>query len=102
MYREAIALTLHRHRPEAEVMLGSGDVRAGETESFEPHMLLHDDTDEVASEALLKDVVCYVEVLYTGSMGIRVTADGRTREIENASMNDLLALVDETERLVSG
>jgi hypothetical protein len=53
-------------------------------------------------EELLESVVCRVEVLYTDSMATRVTVGDRTFTIEDACMDDLIALVDEAEGLVSG
>jgi hypothetical protein len=43
-----------------------------------------------------------VEVLYTDGMAARISVGGRSRRIEDASMEDLLALVNEAEGLISG
>lgn len=43
MYREALALALHRHRPAKEVMLGPLDLPDGRTGDFRPHMLVRND-----------------------------------------------------------
>jgi hypothetical protein len=44
-----------------------------------------------------------VEVLYTDGMAARISVGGRrSYEIANASIEDLLSLVDEAEILVSG
>jgi hypothetical protein len=44
-----------------------------------------------------------MEVLYTDHMGVRVSVvSGRSYTIEDASMEDLLSLVDEAEGLISG
>ena len=45
MYREALALALHRHRPDFEVMLVSAESLDGEIGSFRPHLLLRNDND---------------------------------------------------------
>jgi hypothetical protein len=47
-------------------------------------------------------VVCRMEVLYTDGMAARVSVADRSYTIEDATMEDLLALVDEAEELVSG
>jgi hypothetical protein len=54
-------------------------------------------------EEQLGSVVCRVEVLYTDHMGVRVSVVGaRSYTIEDASMEDLISLVDEAEGLISG
>jgi hypothetical protein len=102
MYREAIALALQRHRPEAEVMLVPEEVMDGQVKEFAPHVLVRTDFDRAVSEELLSSVVCRMEVLYTDGMAARVSVGGSTYTIEDATMEDLIALVDEAEDLVSG
>ena len=102
MYREAIALAVHRHRPEAEVMLVPENILDGQVESFGPHVLVRNDSDGEIPEWLLGSVVCRVEVLFTDGMVARVSVGDRSYEIEDASIGDLLALVDEADGLVSG
>ena len=102
MYREAIALALHQRRPETEVLLVPENTLDGELESFEPQILLRNDTDGAIPETLLKSVVCRIEVLYSDGMDVRVNLDGKVSTIEDASMEDLFVLADETERLVPG
>jgi hypothetical protein len=46
--------------------------------------------------------VCRVEVLYTDSMDTRISMGGRSYTIEDASLDDLLSLLDEAEKLASG
>jgi hypothetical protein len=43
-----------------------------------------------------------MEVLYTDGMAARVSVGGSSYIIEDASMEDLLALVDKAESLASG
>ena len=102
MYREAIALAVQRDRPEAEVMLVPEEDLDGQVESFAPHVLVRNDSDGAVPEGLLSSVVCRMEVLYTDSMAAQVSVGGRSYRIEDATMEDLLALVDEAEELVSG
>ena len=101
MYREAIALAVQRHRPEAEVLLVPENFADGQVEGFAPHVLVRNDGDGAVPEELLEGVVCRVEVLYTDGMATRVSVGDRSFTIEDASMEDLLALVDEAEGLVS-
>jgi hypothetical protein len=102
MYCEAIALALQRNRPEAEVMLVPEEVMNGQVEAFAPHVLVRNDSDRAVPEGLLGSVVCRMEVLYTDGMAARVSVGERSYTIEDASLEDLLALVDDAEEQVSG
>jgi hypothetical protein len=102
MYREAIALAVQRDRPEAEVMLVPDEILDGQVKDFAPHVLVRNDSDRAVPEGLLSSVVCRMEVLYTDGMAARVSVGGNSYRIEDATMEDLLALVDEAEALVSG
>ena len=102
MYREAIALAVQRNRPEAEVMLVPEEIMDGQVADFAPHVLVGTDSDRAVPEGLLSGVVCRMVVLYTDGMAARVSVGDRSYTIEDATMEDLLALVDEAEELVSG
>jgi hypothetical protein len=101
MYREAIALYVQRNRPEAEVMLVPEEVLDGQVKDFAPHVLVRNDSDRAIPEGLLSSVVCRIEVLYTDGMAARVSVGASSYTIEDASMEDLLSLVDEAESLPS-
>jgi hypothetical protein len=102
MYREALALAVQNHRPDAEVLLVAEAALDGQVDGFAPHLLVRNDGGGAFPEGLLGSVVCRAEVLYTDSMATRVSlADGRSYTIEDACMDDLLALVDEAEGLAS-
>ena len=102
MYREAIALAVQRNRPNSEVMLVSEEVMDGQAMDFAPHVVVRNDSEGEVTEELLGGVVCRMEVLYTDHMAARVSVGDRSYTIEDASIDDLLALVDEAEDLVSG
>ena len=102
MYREAIALAVQRNRPKAEVMLVSEEVMDGQVKDFAPHVLVRNDFDRAIPEGLLGSVMCRMEVLYTDGMSARISVGGRSYTVEDATMEDLLALVDEAEEQVSG
>ena len=102
MYREAIALAVQRDRPNSEVMLVSEDVMDGQVEDFAPHVVVRNDSDRVVPEGLLGSVVCRMEVLYTDGMAARVSVGGSSYRIEDATIEDLLSLVDKAEEQVSG
>jgi hypothetical protein len=103
MYRQAIALALQRARPHSEVMLAAEVSLNGQVHDFAPHVLVCSDRRSEIPEEKLGSVVLRVEVLYTDHMGVRVSfMGGRSYTIEDASMDDLLSLVDEAEALASG
>ena len=102
MYREALALAVQRHRPDAEVLMVHEGAMDGQVSGFAPHVLVRNDSDEAVPGELLGNVVCTMEVLFTDGMAARVSVDGRSYTIEDVSMEDMLALVDEAEGLLSG
>ena len=104
MYRQAIALALQRNRPDSEVMLAAEVSLNGQVHEFAPHVIVRSDSGgEIPEGQLGGSVVCRVEVLYTDHMGVRVSVvGGRSYTIEDASMNDLISVVDEAEGLISG
>jgi hypothetical protein len=102
MYREAIALALQRARPHSEVMLAPENVLDGQVGEFAPHVLVRNDSDREIPEGQLGSVVLSVEMLYTDGMSARISVGARSYTIEDATMDDLISLVDEAEGLASG
>jgi hypothetical protein len=103
MYRQAIAGALQRSRPHSEVMLAAEESLNGQVHDFAPHVIVRSDSGPKVPEGQLGSVVLSVEVLYTDHMGVRVSVvGGRSYTIEDASMEDLISLVDEAEGLISG
>jgi hypothetical protein len=101
MYRQAIALFVHRHRPRIEVRMASPGAAAQEAASFGPHLLVRDDTDGLGREALA-GVPFWVEVRYSDGMDARVSAEGEVSKISDISMEDLLRVVDEAAARLGG
>ena len=103
MYREAIALALQRARPDSEVILAPEESLDGQVHDFAPHVIVRSDSGQQFPEGQLGSVVLRVEVLYTDHIGVRVSVvGGRSYTIEDASMDDLISLMDEAEGLISG
>ena len=102
MYCEAITLALQRARPHSEVMLAPENVLDGQLGDFAPHVLVRNDSDREIPEGQLGSVVLSVEVLYTDGMSARISVGARSYAIEDATMDDLISLVDEAEGLASG
>ena len=100
MYRETLALALHEHRPGDEVLLAAAESLDGEAKSFGPQLIVRNDNDGAAPEAL-ETVACSIDVLLSDGMGARINLNGRVWKIEDMSVEDLLAVVDEAGRLTS-
>ena len=98
MYRQAVALSIQRNRPGlVDVRLAPPEAAETELASFRPHLLVHNDArGELVPipEAALEAVPHRLEVLYSDSMDVRLSADGRLTEVRDASTEDLLGAVD--------
>jgi hypothetical protein len=95
MYREAIALSLHEHRPGYEVRIAAPEDVEEEVRAFAPRLLVRDDTDGL-DPRVLGNVPCWIEVLYSDSMDARISVDGRVEETPDISTNVLLRVADES------
>ena len=97
VYREVLALSLHQHRPDAEVLISPPEALDGEVGRFKPHLL-------VCSEGAMPDmppsVLCRVEVMFSNGLDARIGLDGRVAEAKDVGTEDLLALVDRTEKMI--
>ena len=100
MYRQAIALSIHRNRPGLDVRAAPPEAAAGEIEAFLPHLLVHNDTAPIP-EGALGGVPCRVEVLYSDSMNARAHVGGRVEEVGDMDVGGLLGMVDEAAGLLA-
>ncbi len=101
MYREATALSLHRHRPHFEVRIAPPESAEEEVKGFRPHLLVHHDTDGL-DEEVLESVLCWVEMCYSDNMDAKVSVDGRVKEVSDISTDELLRAADEAAARVLG
>ena len=99
MYRESLALNLQGRRPDLEVMLAPTASLDGQAEGFRPHLLIRNDTDGVDMD-LMRGIRCWIEILYSDGMDARVSLDGKVWNIMDISTEDLLDIVDRTEKLM--
>ena len=99
MYREVIALSLHNHRPNAELLLCPPEALDQEIGHFRPHLVVLDDNDGAAPDGL-SGVLSRVEILLSASRDARISVDGQAREVKDICTEDLLAVVDEAEKLI--
>ena len=110
MYREAVALSIHRNRPGlVDVKLAPPEAAEAELATFRPHLLIHNDARDAGRsgavpipEAALKAVPHHLAVLYSDGMDARLSADGRLTELRDASTQDLLRAVDDAASLAEG
>ena len=97
-YREAIGRTLSNDRPHHEVRIAAPEDLEREVAHFEPHLIVVNKVTPRAQET----VTSVIRVMYEDSLNARVYVDGQeSSEVQDISMKDLLAAVDETERIVS-
>jgi hypothetical protein len=99
MYREAIAYSLSRSRPDLEVRITAPEQAEEQVRVFGPHLLVRNDTDGL-DPGVLAGVPCWVEVLYSDSMDAKICLDGRVEEAEDMSTEGLLRVADEVAELM--
>ena len=97
VYRELLALSLHGHRPKAEVRMSPPKLLDDETGRFMPHMVVYNEGVVVAACAGL---ICQVEMLFSDGMGARVSQEGQTWDVEDFGTEELLAIMDRVEGLI--
>lgn len=97
MYGEALAYVLKKNRPQAEVVRVEASELDGQLESFDPQLVVcNGPTDEVV-KALAPS---WVELSYEArGITASVCLGGRRTTVEDVEVEDVLAMVDEAERL---
>ncbi len=99
MYRESLALSIQRARPSFEVLLADPEKLNGQVESLAPHALVRDD-DGVETWSP-NGVVCWVGIIIENHLNARISVNGKISEIHDVSLEEFIAALDETERLIS-
>lgn len=105
IYREVLALSIHRRRPDFEVLLAPPWPLDGKAELFEPHVLVQDADEAGLPPALAQDeqgVVCRVRMLIADRIDATIELDGTTSEIHDVCLDDLFEVLEEAERLSQG
>ncbi len=96
VYREVLALSLHQHRPNAEVLISPPEALDGEVGRFKPHLV-------VCNEGVVPDippgVLCRVEIMFSDGLDARIGLEGQVAEAKDVGIEDLLALMDRTEKM---
>jgi hypothetical protein len=99
MYRQTLALAIHRNYPDFEVMIADPASMDGEAKRFRPHTLIRDD-DGVELESP-DGVVCWVGIMIDDHLKARIAIDGEVSEIHEASLDEVLSALGETAKLLS-
>ena len=99
MYRQVLALTIRRCRPDFEVLLAPPGSLDGRAQRFRPHVLMQDAEGAVALLGLPDGVLCRVRMLATERVDATVELDGTASEIRDVLFEDLLAVLEEVEAL---
>jgi DNA-binding NarL/FixJ family response regulator len=99
MYRETIAHVLRTNRPNVEVHLTGPEDLDREASSFGPDLIVcSDDAPGVRGVS----VPSWVVIRYHDTMSSSVLLDGQDpRLIQDITLEDLLGVIDETQRLVT-
>ena len=103
MYAEALAFSLRKHRPGAEVsVIGPSEDLDGKARRLRPRLIV---ANRVPPEA--KEGSCFwveVEEPVGGggakALGARISADGYSRNVADVGTGDVLAVLDRVEELL--
>jgi hypothetical protein len=96
-YREAVALSLTKHRPHLETRIVPPEDLDQEAESFEPHLVVCNEVTQTVRE----NVPSWVQILLEDGLDAVVSVNGQSLEVHDISTEDLLGALDETEEMVS-
>jgi hypothetical protein len=97
MYRQTLAHIIQRDRPNDEVRLADPDSLDREASLFRPHLIVCSDH---APEVREVSVPSWVVIRYHDSLSASIFVGGRDpRLIQDISIEDLLGVVEETQRL---
>lgn len=97
-YREVFAFSLQSQRPRAEVRIAHPDCLHQEVESFGPHLVVCNDT---GPEQVRRSVPSWVTIWFHDSLDATISVDGQDpRLVQDIGTDELLAIIDETERLL--
>ncbi len=99
MYREVLALSIHRRRPDFEVLLAPPGSLDGKAERFGPHVLVQGPGEAGLPPTLPDGVLCRIQLLDTGRMDVTIELDGTVSEVHDVCLEDLFEVLEETESL---
>ncbi len=97
MCREVLALSLHQHHPDGEVLLSPPEVLAWEIWRFRPHLVVY---TEGTAPVTLSGASYRVKLLFGNSLDAQFSVDGQVVETKDAGMEDLLTFVDRAQETI--
>ncbi len=102
MYREVLALSILRRRPDFEVLLAPPESLDGEAERFGPHVLVQDADEDGLLLGLPDGVLCRIRLLDTGRMDATIELYEMASEVQDVSLEELFGVLEEVEGLSKG
>jgi hypothetical protein len=99
LYREVLALSIHRRRPDFEVLIAPPWPLDGRVERFRPHVLVQDAEEAGLPTALAEGALCRMGILKTERIDATIELDGTTSEVRDACLEDLFEVLEGAERL---
>jgi hypothetical protein len=96
LYSDAMERAIRDSRPHLEIEIARTSELEAEIERFDPHMVLC----ERPNPAQPGGRGAWVKSSYEPGESSEVCLDGQRWELDNPTMGELLAIIDETERLV--
>lgn len=100
MYRESLAISILRERPDFEVLIVPPHELDGQVERFGPHAFVRDD-DGVETGAP-EGVLMWVGIAIDDHLNARICVDGEISELYDVSFEELLRALDEVAERLSG
>jgi hypothetical protein len=95
-YREAIAIVLQTLRPRAKVVASGLDALREEVRRLDPHLVIC----SLPVTAGYGDMLGWVELSLESSRPTVVWINGRCSEQSDATLEDLLKIIDEIDQLI--
>jgi hypothetical protein len=102
LYREVLALSIHRRRPDFQVLLAPPWPLDGRAERFGPHVLVQDAEEAGLQPALAEGVLCRVRILLADRVDAKIELDGTASEVHDVCLEDLFEVLEEAEMLSQG
>ena len=100
LYRETLALSIHRRRLDFDVLLARPWPLDGRAERFGPHVLVQDADEAELPPALAEGVLCRIRVFITDRVDATIELDGKISEVHDACLEDLFEVLQEAEGLL--
>lgn len=95
-YREFIASAIQTYRPHVEVAVARLDILNDEVTSFDPHLVICSQPNSAGSNGR----PAWVELPPDPGRSAKLCLDGQRSETANPALEELLRVVDDTERLI--